>query len=251
MVLRRFGSNTLDAVFSYFRTNAKFLSFQWAAYPTGSYVKASVFVMAINACKANSAAVGGVNDYAGCQHFNTPSAGLACVSTAGACIGVAGGGRGSLPGNPVPVLIQVSHWRTTDPSWTFGVPYGALVGAAPMPQTLYEDGSVEGSFSIASSTASITFAHGGSGGSATISVALSGGPDNNFTGTAPVTLTTVQSSGLTASLGTGGITLTSTSPIASTALAVSASTAGTYTVIINASSPNFPSVTVTIAVTVT
>src|SRR5256712_3847767 len=118
-ILRRFIYNqgtsptSLDQNFAYFRTNTKFEQFQWAAYPTGSVVPANQFTVAIAACKANAAAVGGVNNYAACQHFNTKAGGLSCTATAGACSAVEGGGSGGLPGTTatISVLIQILHWR--------------------------------------------------------------------------------------------------------------------------------------------
>ncbi len=251
-ILRRFStSNGLDPNLAYFRSNPKFLQFQWAAYPGGTVASTGGIISAMNACRANAAAVGGVNNYAACQHWNTPDAGLACTSTAGSCFGATAGGRGTLPANFGPVVTQIGQWIGKG-QWVFGVPsYTALANAQATPQTLYEDGSAEGSFTITSNTTNITFAHGASGG-ATIMVTLSGNPNfNNFTGTVPVTLTSVQSSGLKAGVSPSSITLAPSSPAASETLVVSTATAGTYIVIVKASSPSFPSVTVTIAVTVT
>jgi hypothetical protein len=261
-ILRRFLTTSgLDTNFAYFRTNSKFQAQQWAAYPTGSVVPAGAFVTAINACKANAAAVGGVNNYPACQHYNTVAAGLACVTTAGACTAIVGGGRGTLPANPIPVLIQINRWRVSSPSWTSGVPnYGALVGAQAMPQTLHEDGSTLGSFCIAgrvlgglctSATSASISTTVGVPAMATISYSLSGGPDNNFTSTVTVALATVQSAGLTAGLSPPNLTLAPATPTGSTTLTVSASATGVYTVFVEASSANFPSVTLTITVNVT
>ena len=251
-ILRRFLTNSgLDTSFAYFRTSSKFQQFQWAAYPTGSVVPANQFTVAIAACKANAAAVGGVNNYAACQHFNTKAGGLSCTATAGACSAVEGGGSGGLPGTTatISVLIQILHWRNSGP-WTFGVAsYDALSGAQAIPQTLYEDGSAMGSFSIASPNTIITTSSTLT--SASVGLSLSGAEDNNFTGTVPVTLTTVQSSGLAVGISPGSVTLTPASPFASLTLTVSAASPGTYIVIVKASSPNFPSVTVMITVTVT
>jgi hypothetical protein len=251
-ILRRFSTNNgLDPNLAYFRSNPKFLQFRWAAYPGGTVASTGGLISAMNACRANAGAVGGVNNYAACQHWNTPDAGLACTSTSGSCIGATAGGRGTLPANFGPVVTQIGQWNGRG-QWTFGVPsYAALANAQATPQTLYEDGSAEGSFTITSNTTSITFAHGASGG-ATIMVTLSGNPNfNNFTGTVPVTLTTVQTSGLTAGVNPSSVTLTPSIPAASETLVVSSATAGTYTVIVKASSPNFPSATVTITIMVT
>jgi hypothetical protein len=251
-ILRRFlTGNGLDTNFAYFRTNSKFQGQQWAAYPGRSTVPAGAFVNAINACKASATGVGGVNNYPACQNYNTLASGINCVATAGACTAISGGGRGTLPLNPIPVLIQINRWRVSMPSWTFGVTsYGALVGAGAIPQTLYEDGSTLGSFTIASSTAAISTTVGVSA-TATISVSLSGGPDNNFTAPVTAALSTVQSTGLTAGLTAPSIAVAPATPSGSTTLTVSAAAAGTYTVYVLASATGFPSVTVAITVTVT
>jgi hypothetical protein len=250
-ILRRFlTTNGLDQSFSYMRTSSKFQQFQWAAFPGGSVVPANAFTVAIAACKANAAAVGGVNNYAGCQHYNTKAGGLACAATAGTCNAIEGGGSNSLPNNPIPVLIQLSHWRNNGP-WAFGAAnLGALVGSQALPQTLYENGNTLGSFTIASSSATIATTVGVNG-MATISVSLSGGPDNNFTAPVTALLATVQSTGLTATLTAPSIALTPGAPTGSTTLTVSAAAAGTYTVFVKASQTAFPSVTVAITVTVT
>ena len=278
-ILRRFsGANGLDSNLAYYRSNAKFLQFQWAAYPSGTAATTGGIISAINACKANSDLVGGVVSYAACQHWNSPSAGLVCTSTAGPCIGVAAGGHGTLPGNFGPVVTQLGQWIGRG-QWTFGVPsFAALAGAQAIPQTMYEDGSVEGSFAISSSSNSVSTT-AGTQVSVTIQVSLSGGPDNNFTGTVPVTLTTVQSpTGVTASLSPSSISLTPANPSASAILTLSATLHGAstsvscnpvsltigsptvctatvtstpYTVLVKASSPNFPSVTSTITLVIT
>jgi hypothetical protein len=251
-ILRRFQTgNGLDTNFAYFRTNSKFQGQQWAAYPGRSTVPAGAFVNAINACKANAAAIGGVNNYPACQNYNTLASGINCVATAGACTSISGGGRGTLPFNPIPVIIQLNRWRVSMPSWTFGVAsYDLLTGAQAIPQTLYEDGSTLGSFTIASSSAAISTTVGVTA-TATITVSLSGGPDNNFTAPVTAALATVQSTGLTAGLTAPSITVTPAAPTSSTTITVSAATAGVYTVYVKASATNFPSVTVAITVTVT
>jgi hypothetical protein len=250
VVLRRFSTiNALDPNLAYFRSNAKFLQFQWAAYPGGNVASTAGIISSINSCKANAAAIGGVNSYAACQHWNTPDTGLACTTTAGACIGVSAGGHGTLPANFGPVVTQIGQWIGKG-QWIFGVPsYGVLSGAQATPQTLYEDGSADGSFTFAS-PATIA-ATSGTPATAGMYLYLSGAEDNNFTGTVPVTLTTVQSGGLTAAISPGSVTLTPGSPFAGLTLTISAATAGTYTLIVKGLSPNFPSVTVTITVTVT
>jgi hypothetical protein len=250
-ILRRFSTtNGLDPNLAYFRSNAKFRQFQYAAFPGTTAASTSGIISAINSCKASATAIGGVIAYAACQHWNSKDAGLFCSATAGACIGVAAGGTGGLPGSFGPVVTQIGQWIGKG-QWAFGVPsFAALAGAQPIPQTLYEDGSAEGSFIVSSSSATVATTVG-TPASVTIQVSSSGGPDNNFTGTVAVTLATVQTSGLTAGLGTSTVTISPGVPTATTTLTVSAAAAGTYTVIVKASSTGFPAVTVTITVTVT
>jgi len=289
-VLRRFskGANGLDPNFAYFRSNEKFLQFQWAAYApgtnsVGASATISDIISAINACKPNSAALGGVVSYQACAHWNTSDAGLSTVSSAGTAIGVTGGGHGSLPGNPLPVTTQIQQWIGRG-AWVFtstgATSYSTLTGAQPIPQTLYADGSVYGSFQLAVSSTAVSATVPFST-SVAVSVSLSGGPDNNFTGTTLVTLSTVQSPGLTASLGTSSLTLTPRSPTGSTTLTLGAtlpptstsvsctpatvnvtqgqgttcnavvSNSNKFTVILIASSPGFPSVTAAVTITIT
>src|SRR2546422_7306729 len=187
-LLRRFANDqgtsptSLDFNFAYMRSNAKWEQFQWAAFPSGSTVPSNAFTVAIGACKASATNVGGVVNYAACVHYNTLANALGSVSTAGTTANtVSGGGRGQLPANPIPILIQISHWRNNGPSWDFGVPnYGSLAGTQGQPPTLYEDASVLGSYSITSSASTIAIAAGSSG-SVTVGLALSGVPDNSFT----------------------------------------------------------------------
>src|SRR3989441_3482456 len=266
--LRRFANDqgtsptSLDFNFAYMRSNAKWQQFQWAAFPSGSTVPSNAFTVAIGACKASATNVGGVVNYAACVHYNTLANALGSVSTAGTTANtVSGGGRGQLPANPIPILIQISHWRNNGPSWDFGVPnYGSLAGTQGQPTTLYEDASVLGSYSITSSASTIAIAAGSSG-SVTVGLALSGVPDNSFTSPTAITLSTVQSSALTTSGFTSSFTLAPGTPTGSTPLTinVAAGTAtGTYTVFVKAqataingvATANLPSVTVQISVTV-
>ena len=267
-LLRRFANDqgtsptSLDFNFAYMRSNAKWEQFQWAAFPSGSTVPSNAFTVAIGACKASATNVGGVVNYAACVHYNTLANALGSVSTAGTTANtVSGGGRGQLPANPIPILIQISHWRNNGPSWDFGVPnYGSLAGTQGQPPTLYEDASVLGSYSITSSASTIAIAAGSSG-SVTVGLALSGVPDNSFTSPTAITLSTVQSSALTTSGFTSSFTLAPGTPTGSTPLTinVAAGTAtGTYTVFVKAqataingvATANLPSVTVQISVTV-
>ncbi len=263
-IFRRFskGANGLDPNFAYFKSNEKFAQYLWAAYTPatnapGNAASVADILSAVNSCKASATAVGGVVSYQACTHWNNPSAGIGpCLGPAGTpCLGVAAGGHGSLPNNPGPITTQIQQWIGRG-QWNFGASsYAAGVhGAQAIPQTLYADGNSEGSFSIAASPTSVSTT-AGTIANVAVSVSLSGGPDNNFTGTVPVTLTTVQSSGLTANLGTTSVTLSPGSPTASTTLQVSAATAGTYIVyvkaFVNAAPPTYPAVTVKITVTVT
>ena len=236
-ILRRFiTTNSLDPNFAYFRTNEKFQQFQWAAYvpatnSVGNSASVADIISAVNACKASATAVGGVGNYQACAHWNNPSDGLSCNPTAGSCTGtVAGGGHGSLPANPLPITTQIQQWIGRG-AWCFGVTScDALTGVQVIPQTLYEDGTAKGSFTIAASLTAVSTT-ASTGADVTISVSLSGGPDNYFAGSVPITLTAVSSTGVTAAF---------TGP------------PGTYAVIVkafvNASPPTFPAVTVKITV---
>jgi len=256
--LRRFskGANGLDPNFAYFRTNAKFQQFQWAAYvpatnSVGNSASVADIISAVNACKASATAVGGVGNYQACAHWNTPSAGLGpCLGPAGTpCLGVAAGGHGSLPANPGPITTQIQQWIGRG-AWTFGASsYSAVTGAAAIPQTLYDGGNSEGSFSIAASPTTVSTTTT-TGADVTVSVSLSGGPDNNFTGSVPITLAAVSSTGVTVAFtGPTTLTLTPSAPTASSSIHITSSNPpGTYTVFVKASSTNFPSVTVKITV---
>ncbi len=258
IVLRRFGKG-LDPNYAYFRTSAKLLEFEWAAYApstnsVGAQATVSDIVSAINACKPSSTGLGGVVSYQACLHWNTPSANVACVPSAGACIGEAAGGHGSLPNNPTPITTQIQQWVSRGP-WSFqptGSLYSSLSpGAQAIPQTLYEDGSAEGSFGIALAPTTVSVTNSTSA-TIPVSIFLSGGTDNTFLGTVPVTLTTVQSPGLTAALSASSSTLNPSNPVFNTSLTITAAAkSGTYMVIVGASSPSFPSVTTVVTVNVT
>ena len=263
-VLRRFykgatGSG-LDPNFAYFRSNEKFLQFQWAAYApgtnsVGASATVSDIISAINACKPNSAALGGVVSYQACAHWNTSDAGLTSVSSAGTPIGVTGGGHGSLPDNPLPVTTQIQQWIGRGAWVSLPTGQSALLSVLgetqPIPQTLYEDGSAEGSFGIALAPTTVSVTNSTSA-TIPVSIFLSGGTDNTFPGTVPVALTTVQSPGLTVALGASSMTLNPSNPVFNTSLTITAAVkSGTYMVIVGASSPSFPSVTFKVTVTVT
>ena len=245
-------TNTLDHHYSYFRTNAKYLQFQWAAYPTRSVVPASAFTMAIGACKPSSSSVGGVVNYAACQHYNTVASGVLCVPTAGPCNAVAGGGHGTLPNNPIPVLIQISFWRNNGPSWTFGVAsYGSLDGAQTFPQSLMEDGSVEAYFSL---DASPTVPSTPAGTSATSTLTVQVSPLFNWT-RVPVSLSVAAAScscsGFSSSINQPSVTLGQGTFSAYPTLTLSSSSKGTLTVIVTATSSNWPTASVLVTVNFT
>src|SRR5205809_7029281 len=84
----------------------------------------------------------------------------------------------------------------------------------------------------------------------TLSLSLSGETYNNYTGSVPITLAAVSSTGVTvAYTGPTTLTLTPSAPTASSSIHITSSNPpGTYTVFVKASSTNFPSVTVKITV---
>jgi len=258
--------------FAYFRTNEKFLQFQWAAYaPSRNSVGASAtvsdIISAINSCKASSTSVGGIFSLQACSHWNTKDAGVGLDSSAGTSSGFTAGGSGSLPGNPLPEITQIQQWIGRG-AWV-ALPTGqnallsVLSGTQPIPQTLYADEAVYGSFLIAAAPTSVS--HTSLPANIPVSVTLSGGPDNYFHAgdsdgpgyaeSGPyesvhqlnVTLACFTSTGLSCSLGTTLATLTAGSPTASTTLTITGTVAGTVYVL--ASEANWPSVTVGIAVT--
>ena len=259
IVLRRFGKG-LDPNYAYFRTSAKLLQFQWAAYAPstnslGSAATLSDILSAINACKPSDTGIGGVVSYQACKHWNTRTAGLTCVTSAGPCVGTAAGGNGGLPTNPNPVTLQIQQWIGRGAWVSLPTGQSALLSVLgetqPIPQTLYEDGSAEGSFGIALAPTTVSVTNSTSA-TIPVSIFLSGGTDNTFPGTVPVALTTVQSPGLTVALGASSMTLNPSNPVFNTSLTITAAVkSGTYMVIVGASSPSFPSVTFKVTVTVT
>ncbi|TMI13986.1 hypothetical protein E6H33_09395 [Candidatus Bathyarchaeota archaeon] len=248
-VLRKFENsatlNGLDPNQAYFRSKEKFQQFQWAAYPSGNAATTGGIISAINACKASATAIGGKVAYAACQHWNTADTGIICVATAGNC-NVAtdwAGGRGTLPTNFGPVVTQIGQWIGKG-QWTFGVAsYASLAGVQLAPQTLADHGNCYENNVLSPSATTISTTVGTSA-SVSVQVAVSGLPDKLCPGSVVVNLSTVQTTGLTASVSPTPFTLTQASPSQATTLTVSAAAAGTYTVIF-VSSETWPATTAT------
>jgi hypothetical protein len=250
--------------FAYFRSSSKFQQFEWANY-FGTTVTSADRISATQACYTSATGVGGVKSYPACQHWNSTSAGVGpSIGPAGTpALGISAGDAGTIKsctatscqGETSPIT-QINQWigrsaGGTGNAFTFGAStYTALSGAQPIPATLYDDGNSEGTFFAAVAPATV-HATNSTAGSATVSVTLSGGPDNNFTGPVTVTLSAVQSAGLSVSFGTTTLSLSPTSPTASTSVTIPVAVKnGTYTVYIKASSPGFPIATATITVVV-
>ncbi len=120
----------------YFRTNADYKQFLWAAQ--GSQTPGAVDGHALAADLACPTTV--TPNF--CSAYNSPDAVVSCISSAGACNGSAAGGANLA--NPthsdfVGYASQITRWSNT--FWSAPFAYGALDGAIPAPVTLYEDGS--------------------------------------------------------------------------------------------------------------
>jgi hypothetical protein len=256
---------SLNPHFSYFRTSGKFLQENWANFlPTPSTgVTASDRISLTHACLSSATAVGGEVSYTACQHWNSTSALVSpCLGPAGTpCLGVAPAAPAIKSCTTVScagltgLVTQVNQWigRSAGGSgnaFTWGVPgYGALSGAQGLPPTLYDDGNSEGSIVIAA-TPTVSISNSTTA-PAVATVSLSGGPDNNFTGTVPITVICVSQAGI--SCGPSPQTpasLTPAAPSQSVTFTIGASIKnGTYNVFIRAATAGMY-VTATVSVTV-
>src|SRR5207245_443089 len=251
----------LNLVFAYFRSNDKFNQFKWAAYSpatnsVGAQASIADIISAVNSCKAGGG-LGGVLGYVACQHWNSPANLIDNYPAVGAANGVAGGGRNTLPGVIGPIVTQIQQWIGRG-SWCFGAPSNLcsqLTDMQPIPQTLYDQGSSLGDFTVASSPPSVTTPSGVAA-MTTITVTLSGLSDNFFGGVGapyvPATAT-VASPGLATALTPLSNPLSPAAPTATATLTVTPPAPGTYTVIVNISMKigAQPTVFRTVTVTVT
>ncbi len=143
VTLQRFGSGlspqgaTGSASNSvYFRTNADYKQFLWAA--AGSHTVGGVDGFALAADLACPTTV--TPNF--CSAYNSPDAVVTCISSAGFCNGSAAGGAGlASPTHSdfVGYASQIVRWSST--LWTSPFAYSNLDGVIPAPATLYEDGS--------------------------------------------------------------------------------------------------------------
>ncbi len=151
LTLTRFGSGLSPqgatgsgATSVYFRTNADYKQFLWAAQ--GSHTPGGVDGFALAADLACPTTV--TPNF--CSAYNSPDAVVTCISSAGACNGSAAGGAGlASPTHSdfVGYASQIVRWSNI--LWTSPFAYSSLDGAIPAPnpvagvtQVLYEDGSV-------------------------------------------------------------------------------------------------------------
>ncbi len=136
ITLERFGLgfNGLDASHSYFRDSAKYKQWQWADVFNHQVVDI-IDASAVAACLDKPANTSPI-----CTHFDSPASTLSCVATAGSChlpMSIGGNLDGTVD---LLEVSQVFSWYQN--TWTSPLIYGQLIGAQPIPQTLYEGGLV-------------------------------------------------------------------------------------------------------------
>ena len=137
IILQREGVNFAgtDSLHRYHHGSAVYKLFQWADLDNDGTVDVLHDLSSVESCAGKPATT------SGCSHWDTPAAKITCISTAGSCnsgsLGLGGNNDGTVDG------AEVSQAESMGlVTWLPGVSYSSLVGAQPIPQTLYEGGIV-------------------------------------------------------------------------------------------------------------